>query len=154
MLLVDGRSRWRSGPGGEVSGSLLGEVVDCVVEQLQIFPVLLDWSRVGRGVGGQVGAGGLEASEPVGGGVAIPGGVNHGGRPVLGELPLELLDALDPPLVGGIELFAANLFSRELVALVDSLVQLVMGSLEVGGQAVDVMGSLVVLMAAAAGQAA
>ena len=78
MLLVDGRLRWRSGPGGEVSGSLLGEVVDGVVEQLQIFRLLLDWSRVSslKVSGGQVGAGGLEASGAVGGRVAVPGGVN------------------------------------------------------------------------------
>jgi hypothetical protein len=38
---LDGRSRWGSGPAGEVSGPLLGEVVHGVVEELQVSFLLL-----------------------------------------------------------------------------------------------------------------
>ena len=58
---------------------------------------------------GQVGSGGLQALGAVGGGVAVSGGVDDRVGPVLGDLLVELVDALDPPLVGEVELFAPGL---------------------------------------------
>ena len=70
------------------------------------------------------------------------------------ELLVELFDALDPPTVLEVEMFALGSLDCELVALEDGPVKVVTDSLKSGGHGVDVVGGLVVLVAAAAGQAA